>query len=753
VNRLTVRLFVLVMLLAAAAGTAGVRAPAASAAGAAPPARWTFALYVNGDNDLDYTWERFTLPALQRIPASAGLNVVAMVDMPGHKNVKLYQISGASVTKIASWPSKDFGSPITFAWFLKQVKLRFPSEHLAVTAWDHGYGWRYFSRDFTSGSRITMPELHRALLSARVHLDILAFDACNMAEAGVIDTVADTRLVDYLVASEETIDQDGYPYDNMLGPLAADPGRSPRRLAVDMVAGWTRYYRPLRNFNWVSLSALDLTKMARLQADFTTLVARLRADLPFYRSRYAAALNRSFSAWDSWYVDLADVASHLYGDRGIKDSRLKAAASAVVRDVAAMRVALSRGSYAVNFTGLTVWWGTGSDWRADAHAYTEVPFAWQTGWWRFLQSYNAGVRGPSTAPSPALGRAELGFADVALSDALHGWAAGYDNVTNLPVLATTIDGGRHWRCADSSDSYNYAFNTVAASSGTRVWAAGGEGDGESAIVASSDAGRTWAPQSSGTLEYLVSADFVSASRGWLGATGGLMLDTSDGGQTWKTQAGSSPADVWGVDFVDADRGWRATGDGAAPGGVRGSLEATSDGGTSWQTQWTVRGAVASAVAFSPDGLHGLAVGGDPKGGNGFVCRTTDGGAHWTKVWGSSGAPWLCDVTLAGGSGAVAVAVGEKGALLRSTDGGATWQRRATPLRADLTAVSFGDAAHGFVSADSDWLLKTDDGGSTWQRVLVAPRAGAAAAQGSGAAAPAGTAAPRPAQLWPMHHRR
>ena len=81
-----------------------------------------------------------------------------------------------------------------------------------------------------------MPELRAALAGAGVPVDILAFDACNMGDVEVAWDVASvedpaapgTPLVDYLVASEETIDQDGYPYDDMFAPLAADPGRSPR---------------------------------------------------------------------------------------------------------------------------------------------------------------------------------------------------------------------------------------------------------------------------------------------------------------------------------------------------------------------------------------------------------------------------------------------------------------------------------------------------------------------------------------------
>jgi len=44
------------------------------------PVEWTYAMFVNGDNDLEKYWEQFSLPALLNIPASSGLKVVAMMD-------------------------------------------------------------------------------------------------------------------------------------------------------------------------------------------------------------------------------------------------------------------------------------------------------------------------------------------------------------------------------------------------------------------------------------------------------------------------------------------------------------------------------------------------------------------------------------------------------------------------------------------------------------------------------------------------
>ena len=250
--------------LLAAAGSARAAAPAIPRAAAET---WTVAVYANGDNDLEYTWPRFTLPALKRIPVSPDLNVVALLDKESRTGSFLYRISGPEVTTVKHFRTeRDFGKGETFQWFLEEVHARFPSDHLIVVGWDHGYGWRYFSNDFNAGDRITMPELRAALEGAGVSVDILAFDACNMGDVEVAWDVASvddpaapgTPLVDYLVASEETIDQDGYPYGDMFAPLARDPGRSPEQVTDDMLRGWDTYYGSLRCFDWLSLSAVDL---------------------------------------------------------------------------------------------------------------------------------------------------------------------------------------------------------------------------------------------------------------------------------------------------------------------------------------------------------------------------------------------------------------------------------------------------------------------------------------------------------------
>ena len=102
-----------------------VSAPAQAPASAAPsPASWTFAVYANGDNNLEYTWPQFTLRALRALPANADVNVVAMIDWHSlKKGVQLLQFSGGKVTVVASWPDKDFGAGYQYPVVLEDAKV------------------------------------------------------------------------------------------------------------------------------------------------------------------------------------------------------------------------------------------------------------------------------------------------------------------------------------------------------------------------------------------------------------------------------------------------------------------------------------------------------------------------------------------------------------------------------------------------------------------------------------------------------
>jgi len=726
---------VLTIILALLCGVAVLAAAgSARAAGASTPrAAWTIALYANGDNDLMYTWPRFTLPALELIPPSGAVNVVAMLDKPKKDGAWLYRVSGPSVETVKHYTAeRDFGSGATFRWFLEQIHARFPSDHLLVVGWDHGYGWHYFSKDSTSRDRILLPELRKAIADAGVPIDILAFDACNMADAEVAYELAHTGLVDRLVASEDIVDVDGYPYDDMFAPLAYDPARAPDIVVADMLAGWQRYYGSRRNFNWVSLSAVDLAANAAMTADLVAWVTRLRDDLPLFAARYQAAMHETIYAWDTWQLDLGGFADKLANDPQITDAALKAAAAAVRDDVAAGVIDVVSGSWTTRFTGLTVWAGTGADWKEYRKAYrAQVGFgkpvaAGGTGWYDFLREFNASPAADQHKPDPMVlpGRASYGLSDVFFMDDQHGWATGFNNIASTSFVMRSGGEDTAWKTSDQSAMGNYLFTAIAPQPGEILWAVGDSGYNDSIIARSATGGRTWTQRRSGTVKYLFGVDFADAAHGWVCGAGGTLLRSTAAGKRWKKVATAPFGDLSALDFSDGRHGWVAVNDERYP---NAQLEYTADAGAHWDSQYTA----ARALLYSVDALSDTevwAAGGDPAGEAGTLVHGGLGGA-WATQW--SGAQRLADVTMVDATHGWAV--GDGGLILR-TDDGSTWSTQASGVTFDLTAVSAVGDQTAWVVGDGETILATTDGGAHWDAGhgdVVGPETHAPKAAGAG----------------------
>ena len=286
---------------------------------------WTVAIYVSGDNSLERYWDDSSLPGLLQLPANDMFRIVAYIDRLSTSGTEVVEISGSSWEVVASYIEMDFGSGETFEWFLEDVALQYPSDKLAVVAWDHGYAWRYISDDVTSGSRITMPAFQAAIEGAGVYIDLLAFDACNMAAVEVAYQVSLTSLVGIVVGSEESVPTTGFPYDLMLMPTALDPSRSPSEFATDMVFGFQAFYEPQTWASTVALSAVNVTAIGDSAGTLFAWVEAMHACLPVYATNYKQALGEAYYAWATHYhVDMADLGDVLLADVAITDETLRA---------------------------------------------------------------------------------------------------------------------------------------------------------------------------------------------------------------------------------------------------------------------------------------------------------------------------------------------------------------------------------------------------------------------------------------------
>jgi photosystem II stability/assembly factor-like uncharacterized protein len=70
-----------------------------------------------------------------------------------------------------------------------------------------------------------------------------------------------------------------------------------------------------------------------------------------------------------------------------------------------------------------------------------------------------------------------------------------------------------------------------------------------------------------------------------------------------------------------------------------------------------------------------------------------------------------------GAGKRVVAVGQRGHIVYSDDAGTTWTQAKVPVSADLVAVHFPTARHGWAVGHDGVVLHSTDAGATWVRQL------------------------------------
>ncbi|MBW2370188.1 MAG: hypothetical protein JRH15_20145, partial [Deltaproteobacteria bacterium] len=190
------------------------------------------------------------------------------------------------------------------------------------------------------------------------------------------------------------------------------------------------------------------------------------------------------------------------------------------------------------------------------------------------------------------------------------------------------------------------------------------------IFNTTDGGKNWSLQNTGTDSYLYSVSFTDKDNGWAVGEYGIILQTKDGGKTWSPQQSGTEKHLYKVKFIDASEGWAV--------GYWGVIIYTVDGGKTWQDR-----SIAEDLAF-----NSLAIVGDQcwvVGEFGAIYHTKNKGQNWEKLPTGVGE----DVSIFGivfTSLAEGWAVGLEGTVLRAQDGGMTWR----PINStnDISATLF-----------------------------------------------------------------
>ena len=233
---------------------------------------WTFAVFLNADNNLDEFGVE-DQEEMARVGSNENINVVTLIDRE-RGPAQINYIEKGKIKKVKDMGELDMGDYKELVKFCKFVKENYPAKHYMIGIWNHGSGWkaktdknvvRGVSYDDSSNNHITTNELTTATkLCAEAlgqKIDIINMDCCLMGMVEVAYAIKDNCK--YFVGSEEVEAGKGTPYDDVL--KGWKPGMDAKDLANHWVNAYAKSYQGgSQGRDDSTQSAIDLSKIDNL---------------------------------------------------------------------------------------------------------------------------------------------------------------------------------------------------------------------------------------------------------------------------------------------------------------------------------------------------------------------------------------------------------------------------------------------------------------------------------------------------------
>ena len=275
-------------------------APAPSPAQALPAPtvkEWTVMVFMNGKNSLEL-YGLYNVNEMERVGSDDHMNIVVELgrmkgqasgdteadgDWTGSRRLYIEKDSnGRKITSpvVSSTTVADMGDYKRVVNFVTWAKKTYPAKKYMLVLWNHGAGWldplrqtrsaeKGISFDDETNNYIRTRQIG-AILKEAGKVDVLAFDACMMQMAEVAFEVKDNTSV--IIGSEELMPGLGYPYAQILGVLAGQPGLGAEGVGMLTVEAFKAFYDSVRGN--AQLSAIRSSKLDGLgvkTAEFAAL--------------------------------------------------------------------------------------------------------------------------------------------------------------------------------------------------------------------------------------------------------------------------------------------------------------------------------------------------------------------------------------------------------------------------------------------------------------------------------------------------
>lgn len=202
----------------------------------------------------------------------------------------------------------------TLTDFIQYCSSNYAADHYGLVLWDHGGGvvGGYGYDENFGGDSMSLTEMSRALGDASVHLDMLGFDACLMANFETCLMAA--PYADYLIASEEPEPGCGWYYTDWIGKLSENCGIPPKRYGRQIIddyiteSGWDSpsMYSTLGMFDLQQVTQKLLPALSQFSDD---AVQQLSAG-EYRRISQSRSNTRAVYQSELDHIDLLDYAQH-----------------------------------------------------------------------------------------------------------------------------------------------------------------------------------------------------------------------------------------------------------------------------------------------------------------------------------------------------------------------------------------------------------------------------------------------------------
>jgi hypothetical protein len=337
-----------------------------------PPAKWTFMVYMDADNNLEVDAIEDFLEMAQ-VGSNEDIDIVVLFDRIEGYDSSYEDWTSANLFHIeqnelpvpgegVSWGEVNMGDPETLVQFVTSAAADYPADNYALVLWNHGGGWRSRAQqeegttsfkdvcwDDTSWDVLYTYEVRQALEEIQTTvgtIDLIGFDACLMA---MIEVAYELRNYgEVMVGSEELEPVAGWAYDDVLADLAADPLMTPAQLGQVIV---DRYYEEMQWLGGYTQSAIDLGEIEELANRVDTLAATLI---------------------DHWDDD---------------QDAVKSAATNVMTQVELAVIHERHGNSWPGSNGLAIYFPEGQSVFDPSYTGTSILFALDTQWEQFLSAF------------------------------------------------------------------------------------------------------------------------------------------------------------------------------------------------------------------------------------------------------------------------------------------------------------------------------------------------------------------------------